>query len=128
MLAATPEHAFARFVSQPAVEDSAGYAAAHPGTRILADDVTGSELLWRYPALAGRVGFDARTEIYRPADFLRFARFLTVAGSSWTAAARGYRRSPSPARSTRTCARQCGASTAGGSSRGAGGGLVAVRS
>ena len=90
MLAATPEHAFARFVSQPAVEDSAGYAAAHPGTRILADDVTGSELLWRYPALAGRVGFDARTEIYRPSDFLRFARFLTVSGSSWTAAARGY--------------------------------------
>ncbi len=90
MLAATPEHAFGRFVSQPAVEASAGYAAAHPGTRILADDVTGSELLWRYPALAGRVGFDARTEIYRPSDFLRFARFLTVSGSSWTAAARGY--------------------------------------
>ena len=52
--------------------------------------MTGSQLLWRYPSLAGRVGFDARTEIYRPADFLRFARFLTVSGSSWTAATRGY--------------------------------------
>ena len=52
--------------------------------------MTGSALLWQHPDLAGRVGFDARTEIYRPSDFLRFARFLTVSGASWTAAARGY--------------------------------------
>jgi hypothetical protein len=90
LLARTPEATFARFVSQPAVRGSATYAAAHPGVRILADDVTGSELLWRYPALAGRVGYDARTEVYRPEDFLRFARFLTVSGRSWTAATRGY--------------------------------------
>ena len=90
LLAAAPERTFDRFVSQPAVASSADYAAAHPGARILADDVTGSQLLWRYPSLAGRVGFDARTEVYRPADFLRFARFLTVSGSSWTAATRGY--------------------------------------
>ena len=89
-LAVTPAHTFDRFVSQPAVEASAGYAAAHPDARILADDVTGSALLWQHPDLAGRVGFDARTEIYRPSDFLRFARFLTVSGASWTAAARGY--------------------------------------
>lgn len=90
LLAAAPERTFDRFVSQPAVAASADYAAAHPDARILADDVTGSQLLWRYPSLAGRVGFDARTEVYRPADFLRFARFLTVSGSSWTAATRGY--------------------------------------
>jgi hypothetical protein len=90
LLATTPDAMFARFVSQPAVEVSAAYARAHPSTRLLADDVTGSELLWRYPALAGRVGFDARTEVYRPGDFLRFARFLTVSGPSWTAATRGY--------------------------------------
>ncbi len=90
ILARTPEATFARFVSQPAVGAAATYATAHPRVRILADDVTGSELLWRYPALAGRVGFDARTEVYRPEDFLQFARFLTVSGRSWTAAARGY--------------------------------------
>ena len=90
ILARTPETMFTRFVSQPAVRTSAAYAAAHPHVRILADDVTGSELLWQYPALAGRVGYDARTEVYRPGDFMRFARFLTVAGPSWTAATRGY--------------------------------------
>jgi hypothetical protein len=90
ILAATPERTFDRFVAQPAVESSAAYATAHPDARILADDVTGSQLLWRYPELAGRIAFDARTEVYRPSDFLRFARFLTVSGSSWTAATRGY--------------------------------------
>jgi hypothetical protein len=90
ILAAAPERTFDRFVSQPTVREAAAYAVAHPAARILADDVTGSQLLWQEPALAGRVGFDARTEIYRPADFLRFARFLTVTGRDWTAAARGY--------------------------------------
>jgi hypothetical protein len=90
ILAAAPERTFDRFVSQPAARASAAYATDHPGARILADDVTGSELLWTYPALAGRVGFDARTEIYGSSDFLRFARFLTVTGRDWTAAARGY--------------------------------------
>src|SRR6185503_18820936 len=52
ILARTPEAMFTRFVSQPAVRTSAAYAAAHPHVRILADDVTGSELLWQYPALA----------------------------------------------------------------------------
>ena len=90
ILARTPEATFARFVSQPAVGAAATYATADPRVRILADDVTGSEPLWLYPALAGRVGFDARTEVYGPENLLRFARFLTVSGRSWTGAARGY--------------------------------------
>jgi hypothetical protein len=57
---------------------------------VLADDSTGSALLWLHPALAGRVGFDARTEIYPPSRFLRFDRFLLLSGRSWTAATRGY--------------------------------------
>lgn len=89
-LAQTPDSQFGRFVSQPAVRTAAAYAVVHPNAKILADDVTGSELLWKYPALAGRVGFDARTEVYRPADFLQFARFLTVSGRSWTATSRAY--------------------------------------
>jgi hypothetical protein len=90
LLAHTPATSFGRFVSQPAVRAAASYAASHPQATILADDVTGSDLLWSYPALTGRVGYDARTEVYRPNDFLRFARFLTVTGRSWTAASRGY--------------------------------------
>jgi hypothetical protein len=57
---------------------------------VLADDSTGSALMWQYPGLAGRVGFDARTEIYPARRLIAFAHFLGVAGGSWTAAARPY--------------------------------------
>ncbi len=77
-------------VSSTAVNDAAGYALAHPGTRILADDVTGSAILWRYPALAGRVGYDSRTEVYPPKAFLAFAHYLSVAGTNWMGPTRGY--------------------------------------
>jgi hypothetical protein len=89
-LVRTPSSAYGKWVSDSAVHSAARYAAHHPHVRILADDVTGSALLWRYPSLAGRVGFDARTEIYKPSQFLAFARFLLVSGPSWAAAARPY--------------------------------------
>ena len=34
--------------------------------RILGDDVSSDALLWKEPALVGRVGFDDRLEVYRP--------------------------------------------------------------
>ena len=85
-----PGSAYTRAVSSTALDASARYALAHPDARILADDVTGSALLWQYPRLAGRVAYDSRIEIYRPAGFLAFARYLSVQGAHWMAPARGY--------------------------------------
>jgi hypothetical protein len=91
VLALTSQATYQSFVARTAVAAADRYAEAHPGARVLADDSTGSALLWLHPALAGRVGFDARTEIYPPSRFLRFDRFLLLSGRSWTAATRGYR-------------------------------------
>ncbi len=89
-LVVNPASAYNSFVDEPAVVVAATYATAHPGARVLADDSTGSALLWQYPGLAGRVGFDARTEIYPARRLIAFAHFLGVAGRTWTAAARPY--------------------------------------
>jgi hypothetical protein len=89
-LIATPTSGYNGFISESAVTAAAQYATAHPRVRVLADDSTGSALLWQYPRLAGRVGFDARTEIYPAARLIAFAHFLGVAGRSWTAATRPY--------------------------------------
>lgn len=78
------------FVSASAVRTAEAIAARQPDDHVLADDSTGSALLWLDPSLAGRVGFDARTEIYPPSRFLRFDRFLLLSGGSWTAATQGY--------------------------------------
>ena len=89
-LAATPAHTFDRFVSQPAVEASADYAAAHPDARILADDVTGSAapLAAPRPRRAGRL---RRPHRDLPAIGLPAVRAVPDRlGSSWTAATRGY--------------------------------------
>ncbi len=88
ILARTPSSAYGKWISDSAVHSAARYGAEHPQARILADDVTGSALLWRYPSLAGRVGFDARTEIYKPSQFLAFARFVLASGPTWAASAR----------------------------------------
>jgi hypothetical protein len=90
VLALTSAATYQSFVARSAVVAADRYAEAHPAARVLADDSTGSALLWLHPHLAGRIGFDARTEIYPPARFLRFDRFLLLSGGSWTAATRGY--------------------------------------
>jgi hypothetical protein len=81
---------YTKAVSTTAVDGAARYALAHPGSRVLADDVTGSAILWEYPQLAGRVGYDSRTEIYQPSGFLAFAHYLSVAGTDWMRPAHGY--------------------------------------
>jgi hypothetical protein len=90
ILVRTPSSTYGKWISDSAVHSAARYGARHPQARILADDVTGSALLWRYPSLSGRVGFDARTEIYKPSQFLAFARFVLASGPSWAAVARPY--------------------------------------
>ena len=86
----TPTSRFDSAISMPAVRATDGYLAAHPAATVLADDVTGTGLLWLYPRLDGRVAFDARTEIYRPASIHTLARFLSGRNAGWEDAIAGY--------------------------------------
>ncbi len=89
-LATTPDTTFESGLPMPAVNVAAGYAAAHPGVRIMADELTSAPLLWHHPGLAGRVAFDPRFEIYPRAALERWSRFLKAQGPDWAAATRGY--------------------------------------
>lgn len=66
------------------------YATAHPRARILADDASASALLWHYPRLAGRVGFDARLELFSQPDLLAYMHFVTMDTPGWLRVTRGY--------------------------------------
>lgn len=57
---------------------------------MLGDDWSGPALLWRHPALFGRVGFDARLEQYSPRQLGAYFRFLTARGPGWPRVMRGY--------------------------------------
>jgi hypothetical protein len=65
------------------------YAAGHPGTRILADDLSSSALLWLYPQLDGRVALDGRLEIYRQSDVRQWVAYIRARPGSM-ALTRGY--------------------------------------
>jgi hypothetical protein len=56
------------------------YASHHPCTTIIADNLSSAALLWRSPALAGRLAFDARLEQYSPTALGRWQAF--IAGDS----------------------------------------------
>ncbi len=90
VVATTPAAKVDSSVSMPTIKATDAYMAAHPATRVLADDITGTELLWRYPRLGGRVAFDARTEIYKPASIHTLARFLSGRKAGWKQAMVGY--------------------------------------
>jgi hypothetical protein len=47
-----------------AVDAAASYAVTHPCARVLADVMSVSALLWRHPALTGRVAYDGQSEAY----------------------------------------------------------------
>jgi hypothetical protein len=83
ILARTPDSQFESLTSEAGMAQAARYAAGHPEARVLADDKTSSALLWKYPALAGRVGLDARLEQYSRADLAAWFRYMTVSGESW---------------------------------------------
>jgi hypothetical protein len=89
-LAATPDSHFERTAPRGAIAAAGRYAALHPSARILADDTSSSALLWLAPATAGRVGFDARLEQFRPADLQRWFEYLRVDGPDWFRVTRGY--------------------------------------
>jgi hypothetical protein len=52
------------------------YALEHPGALILADDRSADALLWKHPELGGRIGYDARLELYPQADVRAWGDFI----------------------------------------------------
>jgi hypothetical protein len=58
--------------------------------RVFASDRLADWLLWREPALRGRVAFDIRFELNTAAQVHALHRFFGRTGSHWQAAARGY--------------------------------------
>jgi hypothetical protein len=67
---------FERLTPRAAATSAIRYAGEHPAERVLADDFASGPLLWRAPALSGRVELDSRFEVFRPADLERYASFV----------------------------------------------------
>jgi hypothetical protein len=68
-----------RFMSKAPVGAMAAahqYALEHPGALILADDRSADALLWKHPELGGRIGYDARLELYPQADVRAWGDFI----------------------------------------------------
>jgi hypothetical protein len=66
-------------------------AGRDPSLRIFANEAFGDWLLWRAPALAGRLAFDARFELLSNQQIHALARFRHQTTPQWSAAAAGYR-------------------------------------
>jgi hypothetical protein len=62
-----------------------------PSLRVFANEAFADWLLWRKPALAGRVAFDARFELLSSRQLHVLERFRDQATPQWRAAAAGYR-------------------------------------
>jgi hypothetical protein len=76
---------------------SAGLAAVrhaitvNPSLRVFADERYADWLLWRLPALRGRVAYDARFELLTGAEIAAIVIFKDEIGPRWSALAAGYR-------------------------------------
>ena len=90
VLATTPKSHFDAQVPAATLRAANAYATAHPNVNILADEITGPQLLWRYPNLNGRVAYDIRYEIYPSRVLMPFLHFISLDSPSWSAVTRGY--------------------------------------
>jgi hypothetical protein len=81
---------YERLVPRGAMDAVGQYTAVHPRAVVLADDVTSSALLWRYPGTSGRVGYDARLESYSHQELTAWFQYIGVMTPDWLAAADGY--------------------------------------
>src|SRR6202034_3387988 len=86
--AATIEYSYQRPGVLPAVERA---MRADPSLRVLADVRFADWLLWRDPALAGRIAYDTRWELLTPAQMNSLQAVFGVSGANWKQAAHGYR-------------------------------------
>ncbi len=90
VLGSTSGDRFNAVLPASALAAANGYAAAHPGIDVLGDDITGPELLWKYPALNGRVGYDARLEIFTSDKLTPFMHFVSLDTPNWAAVMKDY--------------------------------------
>jgi hypothetical protein len=65
--------------------------AADPSLKIIGDTRFTDWLLWRDPALAGHLAYDARFELLSPTQLSQLDNLLSVAGTEWKQLARGDR-------------------------------------
>jgi hypothetical protein len=66
-------------------------AGADRTLKVVADSRYANWLLWRDPALHGRMAADARFELYSAHELYKFQELFSALGLGWKSAARGYR-------------------------------------
>ena len=64
---------------------------ADPSLKVLAEDRFADWLLWRDPALSGRIANDVRFELLTAGQLNRINAVFGVIGPNWKQGARGYR-------------------------------------
>ncbi len=90
VLALTSSQQFQSEIPRRAIDVAAALAAGNPGIRILGDPWSGPSMLWLHPATTGRVGFDARMELYSERELSAYFDFLSVRGNRWQRVTNGY--------------------------------------
>lgn len=68
-----------------------GATRADPSVHVLAQDAYSDWLLWKDPALAGRVAGDVRFELMTASQIAAFRNAYEAVGTGWMRAARGHR-------------------------------------
>jgi hypothetical protein len=79
------------FVRPGVVNAVARVTRTDPSLRVMADQKFTDWLLWRDPALAGRMAFDVRFELYSGSQLTSLEALFNRTGAHWKTAARGYR-------------------------------------
>jgi hypothetical protein len=92
MLWTTPRTRFEQLAQIGPMNAAATYSSAHPDEKIMAPDITASALLWTHPTMAGRVGFDARYEIYTQDQLEAYTDWIagTQGRPRWSRVLAGY--------------------------------------
>jgi hypothetical protein len=80
-----------RYYSAAGLAAVRGAVTADPSLRVFADERYADWLLWRLPALRGRVAYDARFELLSGAEIAAIVMFKNEIGPRWSALASGYR-------------------------------------
>jgi hypothetical protein len=65
--------------------------SSHPALRIMTQERFSDWLLWKDPALSGRLAYDIRFELLSAAQLRGIDHLFAVSSPNWTQAARGYR-------------------------------------
>jgi hypothetical protein len=90
VLALTSSQQFQSKIPGRAIDAAAVLAARNPADRILGDPWSGTAMLWLHPATIGRVGFDARMELYSAPELRAYFDFVFVRGHRWQRVTHGY--------------------------------------